>query len=264
MPPDLSNLPPDRRAQAEAMYAHMMAAFPYERIKVPGAHIAAEWNRLNKLGRGWPVVVGNDDDLERLAEQYGINDPVLSSGLAAHSGRPAPRSPADILKSASAIKFPKDLAQWPGAYQPQDLRAEVGTWPVISPGQTSEPDFSVALNLATGKAYDSVHVVFIPTEHSWEVPAYLRWGDWNACPPPEYHVAALRHWHDAFGLELVGINGDRMDACVTRPPEQREEALSIAKEIYHYCPDIVDQGTETLSALAGTMVIGHWWNFWWD
>lgn len=264
MPPDLSHLPPDRRTQAEAMYANIMAAFPYERTMVSGADISLELDRLSKLGRGWPVVVGNDEDFQRLAEQYSINDPVVSPGLAARPGWAAPRSPTDILKLSTSINFPKDLAQWPGAFPPEDLHAEVGTWPVITPGQTFEPDVSVAFNLATGKPYDSVHVVFIPTEHSFEIPAYLRWGDWNACPPSEYHVAALRRWHQAFGLELVGINGDRMDARVIRPPSQRAEALSVAKEIYQYCPDIVDQGTETLSALAGTMVTGHRWNFWWD
>lgn len=264
MPPDFSHLPPNRRAEAEAMYARMMAAFPYERMKVRGADISVEWERLRKLGRGWPVVVGNDDDLERLAEQYTSSDPSVFPAIAVHPLIPAPRSPADILKSAASIDFPKDLSQWPGAYRPEDLHAEVGTWPVIPPGQSFEPDFSVALNLTTGKAYDSVYVLFIPTEHSWEIPAYLRWGDWNACPPAEYHVAALRRWHDAYGLELVGINGDRMDTRVTKPPVQRAEALSVATEIYHYCPDIVDQGTETLSTLAGTMVTGHWWNFWWD
>lgn len=264
MPPDLSHLPPDRRAQAEAMYAHIMAAFPYERTIVSGADISAEWERLSKLGRGWPVVVGNDDDMERLAEQYSQFDPVLAPGLAAHPGWPAQRAPSEILQASALIDFPDDLAKWSGAFAPEDVQAKVGTWPVKPPGQTLEPDFSVGFNLATGKAYDTVHVVFIPTEHSWEIPAYLRWGDWNACPPPEYHVAALRRWNDAHGLELVGINGDRMDARVASPPQQRTAALSIAKEIYRYCPDIVDQGTETLSALAGTMVMSHEWNFWWD
>lgn len=261
---DFSHLPPDRRAEAEATYARMMAAFPYERTTVRGADISEAWERLSKLGRGWPVVVGNDDDLERLAEQYTINDPNVFPSTAARPIIPALRSPADILKSATSIDFPKDLSKWPGAYRPEDLHAEVGTWPVTPPGQSFEPDFSVAFDLTTGRAYDSVHVLFIPTEHSWEIPAYLRWGDWNACPPPEYHVAALRRWHDVYGLELVGINGDRMDSRVTKPPVQRVEALSVATEIYHYCPDIVDQGTETLSALAGTMVTGHCWNFWWD
>ncbi|MCJ2187031.1 DUF4253 domain-containing protein [Novosphingobium beihaiensis] len=115
-----------------------------------------------------------------------------------------------------------------------------------------------------GQPLEKVHVLFIPTQHGWEVPAYLRWGNWNACPPPEYHVAALRQWHDRFGAELVGMTGDRMDVHVASPPASRDAALGTAKEIYRYCPDIVDQGTGTLSALAAAMVSGHWWNFWWD
>lgn len=264
MPPDLSHLPPSRTAEAEAMYARMLAAFPYERTTIPGADLPAGLSRLRTLGRGWPVVVGGGDDLERLAEQYSSADPAVFPAPAAQPGMPAPRSAEEILKSSASINFPNDLSRWPGAFRPEDLHAEVGAWPVIPPGQTVEPVISVAFDLTTGKAFDSVHVLFIPTEHSWEIPAYLRWGGWNACPPPEYHVAALRHWHDDYGLELVGINGDRMDMRVARPPAQRAEALAIAKEIYRYCPDIVDQGTQTLSALAGTMVTGPWWTFWWD
>lgn len=261
MPPDFSHLPPDRRAEAETIFARMMAALPYERDIIDGANAVDEWNRLRAIGRGSPIVIGDVESLERIAEQYSIADPSIFGAM---PGIPAPLSTSAILGKATKIEFPKNLEQWPGASRAEDLRAEIGAWPTTSGGQPSEPLMSVIFDLARGEAHDRVHVLFVPTMQSWQVPAYLRWGDWNACPPPEFHVAALRHWHQAYGAELAGINGDRMDVWVPRPPESRDQALSVAKEIYQYCPDIVDQGTGTLAALAATMVTTHWWNFWWD
>ncbi|WP_206244051.1 DUF4253 domain-containing protein [Novosphingobium terrae] len=260
--PDFSALPPEKRADAERMFARMMAAMPYERTTVKGSSAFAEWERLKGLGKGWPVLVGDDDALERIAEQFTMGDPTIFPSPALQL--PPPRAPSAILEAANHLTFPRDLNKWGGAYRPEDLHAPLGTWPETI---TAVPDAwgtSVAMDIIKGIPLDTVHVLFIPTEHSWEVPAYLRWGDWNACPPPEYHVAALRHWHDAFGAELVGIGGDRMDLRVKAPPVRHAEALTVAKEIYRYCPDSVDQGTQTLAALAATMVSGPWWNLWWD
>ena len=92
----------------------------------------------------------------------------------------------------------------------------------------------------------------------------MKWGGWNDCPSAEYHVAALKAWHDRYGAELVGLSGDVMNLHVTRRPGSREAALDLAREQYLYCADIVDQGVETLSALAATLMANSWWYFWWD
>ena len=60
----------------------------------------------------------------------------------------------------------------------------------------------------------------------------------------------------ADGAEFVGINNDHMDWRVTKPATKRAGALAMTTETYPYWPDIVDHGTETLAALAGTMVTG--------
>lgn len=75
MSTDLSHLTPEQRARYEAMHARMMAAFAYERVTVPGEHASAEWERLKGAGRGWPVVIGGDEELERIADQFSIDDP---------------------------------------------------------------------------------------------------------------------------------------------------------------------------------------------
>ena len=259
MRPDLSHLSPERRAAYEARHARMMAALPYERVTVPGAQAQAEWERLKGAGRGWPVVVGDDEQLERIAEQFSIDDPAVW-GRGDFMGEV--RAPATILEAAASLRFPEDLARWPGADQEEDLQAPLGDWPedIGSGGD----NLSVANDVLTGKPFESVHILLIPTAESWQVPAFLRWGDWNACPPPEYHVAALRSWHERYGAELVGINADTMNVRVARRPGNREDAIALAREQYRYCPDILDQGVEEVSTLAAILMAQDWYYFWWD
>lgn len=254
---DLSRLTPEQRAKYEAMQARTMAALKYERITVPGAGALLEWEKLKRAGRGWPVIIGGKDDLERIEDQFTMADPDVS-------GLPGMelRSPKDILTAASKLSFPRDLRNWAGAYQAGDLRAPEGDWPGNVGVDPRGP--SVATDIMTGKLLEHVHILLIPTTHGWEVPAYLRWGDWNACPPPEYHVAALRAWHSDFGAELVGMNGDTINLRAANRPKTRANAMKLAREQYGYCPDIVDQGVGTISALAATLMASEWWYLWWD
>ena len=78
MKADLSHLSPEQRARYEQMHARMMAALKYERITVPGNQALAEWERLRAKGRGWPVVIGGDEDLERIADQFSMGDPSVA------------------------------------------------------------------------------------------------------------------------------------------------------------------------------------------
>jgi hypothetical protein len=111
---------------------------------------------------------------------------------------------------------------------------------------------------------DKVHIALIPTDDWTTIPAHLQWGGWNACPHPEFHVAALRSWRDRFGAELVGLSRDTLELRVSRRPQTREAALELAREQYAYCNDIVDQGVGTLSVLAADLMADPWWFFWWD
>lgn len=145
------------------------------------------------------------------------------------------------------------------------LRGKMGTWP-----DDAEPHsyFSIPYEW-TGdykklKPLKAVHIALVPTRNSWEVPAYLKFGGWNDCPNPEEHVAVLKHWREQYGAQVVGMTHDLVELGVTRPPVERMAALMLALEHYAYCYDLVDQGTESISELAATLLDASVWYFWWD
>jgi uncharacterized protein DUF4253 len=265
----------------------MSAAFPFELVEATGEQAFATWQLLKSAGRGVPVVLGGDDDL--LFEPLGWPDrrPVAEI-LAAADGL---THPEDLLRfqaeeGARATEYLRHLAeQQPDAdvpptfvWGPDGLRqqsreetlammaeteegAPLGEWPSEVDGS---PGLSVACEVGTGKPLRRCHIALIPTEDWTTIPAHLNWGGWNACPHPEYHVAALRSWRDRFGAELAGLAFDTMNLKVARPPATRAAALDLAREQYAYCNDIVDQGVGTLSRLAASLAAHDWWFFWWD
>jgi hypothetical protein len=240
-------MPPEARARWDKERARLLAVLPYPRVEVPGTRALAEWERLREEGKGWPVIIGDDEQLDAIADQFSIDDPAPAV--------------AAILAKAAALRFPDSLAQWAGT-DPDLPDPPLGTWP--APDAVEGTGLTVASDTVSGAPFSRVHILLIPTASSWEVPAYLRWGNWNACPAPEQHVAALRHWHERFGVELVGINRDTLNLRATRRPADRQAALALAGDQHRYCPDTIDQGAGSLSALAAILMATDWWFFWWD
>ncbi|KTE17024.1 hypothetical protein ATE71_03270 [Sphingopyxis sp. H115] len=243
--------------------AELIGKIPYERIEVPGSEALTRWEAL-RLSRQdvWPVVVGGDDDLGRMAEQLlELDDRPVEAILAAGAGLEHPKSLWDLRAREKA-----DWADYLKAHpelgpEGEEYVAELGDWPAVPPDETA---FTVANDILSGQPYPQAHILLLPTTRSWDVPAYLKWGGWNACPPAEIHVAAMRRWATNYGAEIVGISGDVMNIKVQRRPTDRDEAIALAREQYAYCSDIVDQGVGGIAALAAGLMTSDWWYFWWD
>ncbi|WP_206377132.1 DUF4253 domain-containing protein [Sphingomonas sp. G-3-2-10] len=225
------------------------AGIPYPRIETTGANALAEWERLRRAGNGWPVIVGGDEALALIGEQFEAEGNAVAVDV--------------ILAASRKIRVPEDLFARLDAERlsEEDKAALAGDWPESPPPETG---LTVASDILTGKPHDRVHILLIPTSDGAEVPAYLRWGGWNECPAPEMHVAVLRDWHARYGAELVGLSGDILNLRAKRRPETREAALTLATEQFFYCTDIVEQGVGSTSALAATLMSSDWWFFWWD
>jgi hypothetical protein len=242
--------------------ATALANFPFEIVETTGANALAQWEELKTAGRGVPVVVGHD--LGNLLLPF-------------HPNRGMPRRPAsESIAAADAMKFPDGLfalRRNENEMAKQSMRkhgltldleeeeAPLGEWPTkVSPSL----GLSVARDIRTGVPLPKVSIVLVPTNDPTTIPAHLCWGGWNACPSAAYHVAALRDWRDRYGAELVGLTFDTMEIRVKRKPATREEAMELARVLYAYCNDLIDQGVGSYRALAGSLMEEDWWFFWWD
>jgi hypothetical protein len=167
-------------------------------------------------------------------------------------------SPAEALAEAGRI----DIARWLKIQIAEAMEhAEPGEWP-----DDVEPvtEFGAPFDILSGEPRTDLLIVLLPTNKPWEAAAYLQFAAVNYDIEPHHHVAVHKLWHEQFGAELVACGGDFLELQVSRPPTTREAALELAKVHYGYCPDIVDQGAESLEALAAMLLNSTVWFFWWD
>ena len=277
-----------------------IATFPFETLEVAGEEALATWENLRTSRHGESaVVVGDEGQFTRIVQGSAqwpggpirrTPEQILeAAGRLHHPQDLMTKHASDIvrvrermtqlmrdrpdLRVPPEIKLPPSLEAVLGgtprvlsmeevlAATVQDRGPELGEWPT---GPMGAPQLTVATETLSGVPSPKVQIVILPTDDWTTIPAYLNWGNWNDCPAPEYHVAALRSWRDRFGAELIGLSHDVMNISVKRRPETREAALDLAREQYVYCSDIVDQGVGTLSALAAVLMQSDWWYFWWD
>jgi hypothetical protein len=220
--------------------------FPFKVHQVAGSDPLAKFSELDTAGEGFPVILGDAEKFERAVETYEMNGDASTEALIDTS-----------LGINPATWFVERQAADPEYYD-----IEEGKWPDDEPGTPQR--LTAHCDILTGKPYSEVHIAIIPAAESWMVPCYLRIGGWNACPRAEEHAAVFRYWGEQYGARVACIADDVIEMIVTRPPATREAALALAKEQYIYCPDIVDQGTETIEALAAALLNARVWYFWWD
>lgn len=254
------------------------AHFPFDLIEVPGPQAVARWEELSASPDVTPVIIGTrDDDLESLAWPF----------------QPDTTFPPDelsvTLRDADDIDFPTRIltlsdeiledmiaaAREEGDTamvelleadeDEEDWRQAVLSAPWPEPDEIHPQTGPISLdNWKTGRIEEKLLIALVPTDDATELPAMLSWGGWNANPAPAWHVAAFRSWADRYGAVPVVMRRDVIEFKVARRPETRDEALALAREMYAYCPDIVDQGVGTVPALAATLMASDWWYFWWD
>jgi hypothetical protein len=239
-------------------YARVKAMPGYRIEAVPGARALARWEELRAAGEGYPVIIGDAEVLNTVLEAVVDHDrPQIAATLAKAESLAWPQALMDF-KDRTREALAEEYASGEIEEAPQP---ELGLWPA-RPEAATEP--ATPFDPWNGAPFDPCYILMVPARHGWEVPAYTSWGAWNECPPPELHIAALRSWHERYGAELVGMSADVLDVRVRRRPANREDALVLAREHFEYCPDIVWQGSDTLSQLAASYTVSDWWYFWWD
>jgi hypothetical protein len=84
---------------------------------------------------------------------------------------------------------------------------------------------------------------------------------WNYHISPDMVIARLKEWDARFGITLHGVGFDWLEFQFKHRPESM---LEYAQEVYRFCPDIVEQGTGTVEALAREMRRTNMVFLWWD
>lgn len=198
-----------------------------------------------------PVIVGAD---ETLAEWFGIledesysREKVLSRSGVENDGKEIIESRFNgYMEDAEDDGFMEDLT----------IEGEEGD-KICS--------FSSNIDYRTGETEETI-IFEIPVKNPWEVIAYLPMGGWNECPDAEEMIAVCKYWYEEYGAVPASISHDVLEFYVEKPVADKEKAFELAKEHYAFCPDRVDQCTQSysLSEVADSIAKSNVWYFWWD
>lgn len=116
----------------------------------------------------------------------------------------------------------------------------------------------------TGDGIEEVILFRVPVKKPWEVVAWLPMGGWNECPCAEEMMAVAKYWYEKHGAIIATMSHDVLEFYVPNEVKDSEQAMELAKEMYSFCPDCVDQGVGTIGELYAGIKKSNVWFFWWD
>ncbi len=104
-------------------------------------------------------------------------------------------------------------------------------------------------------------VALFPRSDRYEILRLMGTNGWNYGIGPDSIVAWLRALEHDHAFVLTGMGFDWVEG---RFPSAIGDADALARRFYAFCPDVVDQGTETADALARELGASHRLYCWWD
>lgn len=106
----------------------------------------------------------------------------------------------------------------------------------------------------------------IPVKNVWEVIAWLPMGGWNECPEASEMMAVCKYWYEKYGAVVSVVSHDTLELSLNKSISDDAAAWELAKEHFAFCPDRVDQGTNsgTIGEVADCISKSSVWYFWWD
>jgi hypothetical protein len=167
--------------------------------------------------------------------------------------RNAEPSIADILRKSQSI----NAQQWFHKCQ-QELLDRLGE-PALFPRE----HFFDGDPIRTSESFPDCYLALVPTKDSWQIPAYLPFGNFGDCPPPEVHVAIWKYWHELYGAKIQLMNRNRLEFQLHLPYDDdfdREEArnLELARQGILYCPNLLRGELTSLDRVAAAASYDHW------
>ncbi len=108
-----------------------------------------------------------------------------------------------------------------------------------------------------------VSLVLIPSDDQFAALQVVQTAGPNFEIGPGHVFEWLRSLHHDYPLMITGANYNFVQGYFRDQPEL-DEALELAERIYEFCPDVVEQGTETVQALAQEIADQATFYLWWD
>lgn len=134
----------------------------------------------------------------------------------------------------------------------------------VEGGETIE-GFSVYWNPETNRTDETV-LAKIPVKYPWEIFAWMPMEDTPFFPTILQKMAIARRWYHQYGAVAAAFNVESMEFAVEHPVADRQQAIQLAQEQYAFCPERVEQCTEsgTLGELIDSLLHSKTWFFWWQ
>ncbi len=197
----------------------------------------------------YPFLIGQPNDLKSLQEL----------------AKQHTDSPSIIIRESMTMKasvwFANERLNAGSDDNEFDADELIGDWPDAA---TPQQMMLMHRNVSTMQPHAHVMLGLVKIALPWHLPAHVKYGGWNSCPPPAVHCALFRYWQELYGAEIIGMSADVVECMVSRPPRDRESALKLAWEQYCYCGDIIEQSPGSLTELAASLIDAKHWYFWWD
>lgn len=108
---------------------------------------------------------------------------------------------------------------------------------------------------------DAVELVVAPGRGPLDILRIARTDAVNYGLGTEALVRTLADWDRAWGIDVIHAETDTVELALRRTPN---DLAAFAREVYAFCPDVVDQGTETVEALAQEIAARRRVFLWWD
>lgn len=106
-----------------------------------------------------------------------------------------------------------------------------------------------------------VEVVVAPGESQFDILRVAASDAINYGMETEDVIRELQSWDQEFGIDIYAAQTDVVQLRLKHMPKDLKQ---FARRVYDFCPDIVDQGTETLAMLERAISETHEVFLWWD
>ena len=117
-------------------------------------------------------------------------------------------------------------------------------------------------NLGLDKNYDSYYdIVIAPFKNQWELIKFVRTEPVNYDLTNEDVINWFKTKRSEFEFDIIVADVDRIEIKILTKPDSYS---NLAKDIYKFCPDVIDQGYSNMEELIKFLNKTNRMWFWWD